>query len=259
MSGASRWDDLGPRILSAAVLAAVGLGAVWLGGFWFIGLVVLVAGVMCWELVAMTGARDGVPVMLGLFGAAALYAGQAFSGYWPLPILAFAVLVGTVATPRRRLIWLLYAPVILFGAWGLLLFRAAGLEVLLWLIGIVVASDLAGYFAGRLLGGPKFWPRLSPKKTWSGTVAGWLAAALIGAGVWLAGGPAAAIVISPLVAFAAQLGDIAESAVKRRLGVKDASNLIPGPGGFLDRFDALLGAARALLVASLVAGQFAAL
>lgn len=259
MSGTSRWDDLRPRILSAAVLAAVGLGAIWAGGFWFIGLVVLAAGVMCWELVAMTGARDGLPVMLGLFGAAALYAAQAFSGYWPLPLLAFAVLVGTVAIPRRRLIWFLYAPVILFGAWGVLLLRAAGIEVLLWLIAIVVASDVAGYFGGRLLGGPKFWPRLSPRKTWSGTLAGWVVATLIGIGIWLAGGPPAAIVSSPLTAFAAQMGDIAESAVKRRLGVKDASNLIPGHGGLLDRFDALLGAALALLVAWLVTGLLAAL
>ena len=183
MTAASRWDDLGPRFLSAAVLAVIGLGAVWLGGYWFVGLVVLVCGAMCWELVTMTGTRDGLPAMLGAFGAAALFAAQAFGGLWAVPLLGFAVLVGTAALPGRRLVWLFYAPVILFGAWGVLLIRGAGLEVLLWLIAVVVASDVAGYFGGRLIGGPKFWPRLSPKKTWSGTLAGWIAAALIGVGI----------------------------------------------------------------------------
>ena len=104
-------------------------------------------------------------------------------------------------------------------------------------------------FAGRIFGGPKFWPRFSPKKTWSGTVAGWIAAAGIGliflristAGIDL-------LWISALLAFASQLGDIAESAIKRQAGVKDSSNLIPGHGGLMDRFDGLLGAALFMLL-----------
>ena len=92
-----------------------------------------------------------------------------------------------------------------------------------------------------MLGGPKFWPRLSPKKTWSGTVAGWVGAMLVGLTVWATGhGSASLIWISPLVAFAGQLGDIAESWLKRRAGVKDSSNLIPGHGGVFDRVDGLL-------------------
>ena len=128
----------------------------------------------------MTAVGGGLPLMLGLFGAAALFAAEALGGIWAPMLLAFTVLVGTAAMPARRLIWLFYAPVILFGAYGLIVFRDAGLAVMLWLIAVVVASDVAGYFAGRTIGGPKFWPRLSPKKTWSGTVAGWLAAALVG-------------------------------------------------------------------------------
>jgi phosphatidate cytidylyltransferase len=106
---------------------------------------------------------------------------------------------------------------------------------------VVLASDVAGYFAGRVLGGPKFWPHVSPKKTWSGTVAGWVLAALVG---WAFMGPLGAdaglIGASVLLAFAGQMGDIAESAIKRRRGVKDSSDLIPGHGGVLDRFDALI-------------------
>jgi phosphatidate cytidylyltransferase len=93
----------------------------------------------------------------------------------------------------------------------------------------VIASDVLGYFAGRILGGPKFWPRVSPKKTWSGTVAGWVGAAGVGLGSGPRGlGSAALVWVSPLVAFAGQMGDIAESAIKRRAGVKDS--LEPDPG-----------------------------
>jgi phosphatidate cytidylyltransferase len=110
-----------------------------------------------------------------------------------------------------------------------------------------VVSDVAGYFAGKALGGPKFWPGISPKKTWSGTAAGWAGAACVGAAFArpLEAG-AVLIPVSVLVAFAGQMGDIAESAVKRMQGVKDSSALIPGHGGVLDRFDAMLGAALAV-------------
>ena len=103
---------------------------------------------------------------------------------------------------------------------------------------------------GRSVGGPKFWPRHSPKKTWSGTVAGWIGAALVGL-VLLATGHAGAgaLLVGPVLVLGGQLGDIAESALKRRARVKDASLLIPGHGGLMDRFDAMGGSlATALLL-----------
>jgi len=113
----------------------------------------------------------------------------------------------------------------------------------------VVVSDVAGYFAGRSLGGPKFWPRIRPKKTWSGTIAGWVGAGIVGA---LFAGPTGAglalMPVSILVGFAGQMGDISESAIKRLREVKDSSNLIPGHGGVLDRFDAMLGAALLVVI-----------
>ncbi|MBK5927578.1 hypothetical protein CCR87_09615 [Rhodobaculum claviforme] len=121
-----------------------------------------------------------------------------------------------------------------------------------WLIAVVIASDVAGYFIGRVVGGPKFWPSVSPKKTWSGTVAGWIAAAGVGAafaGPLGAGG--ALVALSVVVAAAGQGGDIAESALKRRAGVKDSSQLIPGHGGLADRFDAMLAAALVAWIALL--------
>jgi phosphatidate cytidylyltransferase len=143
-----------------------------------------------------------------------------------------------------------YAAMIMLASFGLVAFREGyGMLWLLWLVLVVVITDIAGYFAGRVFGGPKFWPAVSPKKTWSGTVAGWLCAALVGlvflkistAGIDL-------LWISSVLAFASQMGDIAESAIKRRAGVKDSSNLIPGHGGLMDRFDGLLGAALFMLL-----------
>jgi phosphatidate cytidylyltransferase len=101
-----------------------------------------------------------------------------------------------------------------------------------------------------MIGGPKLWPRVSPKKTWSGTVAGWVGATVVA--ILFAGATNAGfglIGVSIAVSMASQIGDIAESAIKRRSGVKDSSNLIPGHGGLLDRFDGMLGAAVFIVIA----------
>ncbi|MDP5349564.1 MAG: phosphatidate cytidylyltransferase, partial [Paracoccaceae bacterium] len=131
-----------------------------------------------------------------------------------------------------------------------------GLTWLIWLVLVVVVTDVAGYFAGRMIGGPKFWPAISPKKTWSGTVAGWIGAGALGLAFQpLTGAGATLVLISMIASFASQMGDIAESAVKRRTGVKDSSSLIPGHGGVLDRFDGLLGASLLVLLFMVMAGH----
>ena len=139
---------------------------------------------------------------------------------------------------------------ILLAGLGLMSLRAEfGALWVLWLVALVVGSDVAGYFAGRSFGGPKLWPRVSPKKTWSGTVAGWgVAVAIALAFMPPLGAGAGLIVASILITMAGQVGDIAESAIKRHADVKDSSNLIPGHGGVMDRFDALVAAALAVLV-----------
>jgi phosphatidate cytidylyltransferase len=134
-----------------------------------------------------------------------------------------------------------------------------GLGWTLWLIAVVVASDVGGYFVGRIAGGPKFWPRISPSKTWSGTLAGWVGGALVGgAGAAMlgvtGGGLALATLLAVVLACAAQAGDLWESALKRRAGVKDSSNLIPGHGGVMDRFDGMIGAAALMGAVALVTG-----
>jgi phosphatidate cytidylyltransferase len=113
---------------------------------------------------------------------------------------------------------------------------------------VVAVTDIGGYFAGRIIGGPKFWPRVSPKKTWSGTVAGWIGAGVVGWAFMAATGMGVALIgISIALSMASQMGDIAESAVKRR-GRQGQLALLPGHGGVWDRFDGMLGASLLLLV-----------
>ena len=156
-------------------------------------------------------------------------------------------------TRRDPVIGLVFAAAIVVAGAELIRLRGDGISQIFWLVLVVVASDVCGYFVGRLVGGPKFWPSVSPKKTWSGTIAGWIGAALVGLGFYLTGHANLLMVaMSPILAFAGQLGDIAESAIKRRAGVKDASTLIPGHGGVLDRFDAMIGALLAMFVLGLL-------
>lgn len=253
-AGSLRWADLRTRFVSAIVMVSVGAAEIWLGGPSFAVLVVLLTAGMIWELASITApVQKNRPLVMAGIGAAALGAALVLrsdlaAAFLMIPSLALAL------TPRRdRRIAAIYAAAVMVAGYGLVDFRdEAGTAGVLWLVIIVVTSDVAGYFVGRMVGGPKFWPRVSPKKTWSGTVAGWIGAALVGAGFVLAGlGGWILVPLSALVALAGQLGDIAESWVKRRAGVKDSSSLIPGHGGLLDRFDALIGAMVLVMVLGL--------
>ncbi len=243
-SVSSTWGDLGPRVRSAIMLSAVGIAAIWIGGLVFGLLVSAAVGVVVWEMTRMLApdADSSLPLGFGILsGLVVLAAG--FVG----PIYALVMLAATVAglytrlpveSEKRR--FAIYLGWVLLAGYGLTALRVSGgLWDVVWLVLVVVATDIAGYFAGRILGGPKFWPAVSPKKTWSGTMAGWAAAALVG---MILGGPGMAL-LSALLSFASQMGDAAESALKRHTGIKDSSDLIPGHGGVFDRFDALLGAA----------------
>ena len=240
----ARWADLKKRAISAAFMLAVGAAELWLGGTPFSLLVYALTGVMFWELSNMTAPeRRRTPLAMGLIAAVCLAGAELFrddlaSALLILPGLALAL------TPRRdRRIATVYGIAIMVAGYGLIDLRTPGMPAILWLVSIVIVSDVAGYFVGRVMGGPKFWPAISPKKTWSGTAAGWLGAVAVSLGFVATGhAPWLSVALAPFVAFAGQLGDIAESWIKRRSGVKDSSDLIPGHGGFLDRFDALIGA-----------------
>jgi len=253
-----RWGDLPKRLLSAAVLIAVGAAEIWLGGPTFAVLVIVLTAAMLWELASITApVRRNTPLGLAATGAVML-GGALWLPSEAAPALLLVPALLLALTPRRdRRLSAAYGAAVMVAGYGLIALRdgAGGTPVILWLVAVVVASDVLGYFAGRTFGGPKFWPAISPKKTWSGTVAGWIGAALVGAGFVLAGeGGWGLVLLSPFIAFAGQLGDIAESWIKRRAGVKDASRLIPGHGGVMDRFDALVGAVVAVMLLGLVVG-----
>lgn len=244
-----RFGDLGARLASAVVMIVLGVGALIAGGWAMVVLVIACAGLMTWEAARLAGVPRALLWPAGMLGAVAVLNALFLPAPWGWLTLAVpAVLVAGLAARLRGPVGAYVLAVLAACALLAVLRETAGLAAVLWLVMVVVASDVAGYFAGRLLGGPKFWPAISPKKTWSGTVAGWLGAALVGVGFALAGQAGWALVaLSVPVALAGQMGDIAESWLKRRAGVKDSSALIPGHGGLLDRFDALI-------LAALVAG-----
>lgn len=241
----AKWDDLTVRLLSSALMVLIGAVAVVLGGVWFQMLVVFIVSVMIWELWMMIAPDRPTSGMLLVALSASVLSGLLVqASAFGLLLLLVTPLVGGYTVRHERLSFFLFALGIQVAGWGLIVFRDDyGFTWILWLICVVVATDTFGYLVGRLVGGPKFWPKVSPKKTWSGTAGGWIAAGIVGY-VFTLFTPAGLIiiVISMVLSFASQMGDIAESALKRRMKVKDSSTLIPGHGGLFDRFDALLGA-----------------
>lgn len=258
MTAEARWSDLQTRLLTGGALALGGGAAMALGGTVFVFVTSLAAGILVWELTRMVAPEAGNrAVVFSLLSALAVAMAADFGAAWAIGLAVLPAVLGLVTLGSGRWWFFVFALFIQGAAYELTVFRADyGVTWLIWLLVVVIASDIAGYFAGRLLGGPKFWPRVSPKKTWSGTAAGWLAAAGVGALflTFTSAGPSL-IVLSMLLAFAAQMGDIAESALKRSVGVKDSSDLLPGHGGLFDRFDGVLGASVFMLgVAELTQG-----
>ncbi|WP_299692539.1 phosphatidate cytidylyltransferase [uncultured Tateyamaria sp.] len=254
---AERWSDLGTRLGSGAAMVAIGIAGIWFGGHVFHGLVAVICGLMVWELVRMLSPdQPSLALQLGGVSAFAVLLATYLPPLYAVPLLAAAVLVGLGRVKRYAPVYLVFSGLLLLAGWGMAHVRDdLGFGWMVWLVLVVVVTDVAGYFAGRMIGGPKFWPAVSPKKTWAGTSAGWVAAALVGLGFGIGSGALGALVLaSVLLSFASQLGDIAESAIKRKVGVKDSSTLIPGHGGLLDRFDGMLGAALALLVLEVAFG-----
>ena len=244
-----QFADLAPRVATAVFLMGIGVVAVWGGTLTFALLISVCVAVMLWELATMLGAGRR-SVLLGALGGGAVLAASLLPLGIGLPLLMAVPMAGIALMRLHRRIFLGFAVAIVLAGVSLTVHMTDfGWRAMLWLVLVVIASDVMGYFAGRMLGGPKFWPKVSPKKTWSGTVAGWVGAAVIGTiwVIWFEGG-VQLIGISVALAMMAQMGDIAESAVKRKAGVKDSSNLLPGHGGLFDRFDAMLGAALLLLV-----------
>jgi len=246
-----KWSDLAVRLTSGGLMVLVGLGGIWVGGHVFHVMVALICGLMVWELVRMVQpAQTGTAVQLGVSSAFATLVAIYLPVGFALPLLLAPALIGFGQLKSFRTIFMIFTVMVMLAGFGMMSVRDdLGFQWMLWLVLVVVATDVVGYFAGRLIGGPKFWPRVSPKKTWAGTGFGWVGAALVGVFYMTSTGAGPQLIgVSIAVSMASQMGDIAESAIKRRVGVKDSSNLIPGHGGLLDRFDGMLGASVFLLI-----------
>jgi phosphatidate cytidylyltransferase len=253
-------SEMATRMASAVVLAVLALGAVVASPWSFAALVIAAGVAVAWEWGRLVRGRsfDGTAAIqaaavaaiavsvtlarpdLALVAVAAALAGTAIFGLssdtlgWSLAGLAYLVL------PAWAMVWLRSDPT--FGA-----------ASLLYLFAVAWTTDTTSYVGGRLIGGPKLAPRISPRKTWSGLILGTLSPALIGYAfaVVLKGTSSWRLALASIaIAGACQIGDLSESAVKRRFGAKDMSQLIPGHGGLLDRIDGLLIAA---IAAALIA------
>ena len=246
------------RIRSGLVLAAVALAATVVGGWWFVVLILAAVVVMAGEwsrlatevpaprtlLVATTAAIPALAVLalalgrpvhaLGILIAGAVLlagVGALALGWRPLRAAGGVLYVGL---PALALGWL----------------RGdvpGGLQHLIWLFLVIWATDICAYLVGRSVGGPKLAPRISPGKTWSGLMGGVAGAAIVGAlaATGLGAGYWFAAAVGACLAVIGQAGDLFESSLKRRAGVKDSGHLIPGHGGLLDRIDGLVFAAPA--------------
>ncbi|MGW9328954.1 phosphatidate cytidylyltransferase [Bosea sp. NPDC055594] len=242
-------SELRLRVLSALVLAAIVLSVTLLGGPVFRLVWVLVAGVVAYEWLAIVGARNpiagGVGVVLAGFALGfAPLSDPALAGV--SAVLAFAGAVTTMRVEDRRALeacGVAYALCFALVTPALRQVPEIGLFLIGWTFAVVWFTDIAAYFTGRALGGPKLMPSVSPKKTWSGALGGALAGTAGGMAVWAlmpvtAGLGFGVVLASSLAAsVVSQAGDLFESAIKRRFGTKDSSRLIPGHGGFLDRLD----------------------
>jgi phosphatidate cytidylyltransferase len=245
----ARGSSLKARIVSALLMAPVALAAVWYGSPWLDLLTIAAAGVMAWEWARLCGSGTFGPtgVLILVIVVLAVVLGAAGRSGMALAVgVAGAGLVLGVSLGRREpapnftaigVLWLAVPCVAL-----LWLARDMGSAAVLWVLAVVWASDIGAYAVGRTVGGPKLAPRISPGKTWSGLFGGMACAAAVGfVTAKITGGPLWPLVLlSGALAAVGQAGDLAESSLKRRFGVKDASGLIPGHGGLLDRLDALL-------------------
>lgn len=260
-----RWVDLRLRVLSAAVLAPAVLACVWFGGIPFLVLMLVVTLGLCLEWSRLHRWPDTAPatIVLSMSACGAVLAAGADQGVIALALLGASLPVLIWVLPRNSpATGVLGLPYVGAGAAALTWLRAddlVGREEVFFLLLLVWASDIGAYMAGRLIGGPRLAPAISPNKTWSGAIGGLCTAVGVALAICFMIQAPGSIVASVLMAaglgIVAQAGDLFESAIKRQVGAKDSGHIIPGHGGLLDRLDALLAAAPVAALLALAAGR----
>ncbi|NVD41225.1 phosphatidate cytidylyltransferase [Ensifer sp. HO-A22] len=255
--------ELKLRIASGVVLAAVALGATWFGGLAFQLLSVAIALLVYYEWSTITGLaeRDFQGNAFGWLSLAIIAALILLGNIgYSLPALLLVVVISVLWVSLKKGSWWLPGGIVYAGLTGISLAALRGddnpgLAATLFVFAVVWGTDILAYFVGRALGGPKLAPRISPGKTWSGAIGGTICGVLAGTAAFMAYFPLQDLRIPMLalvLSVASQIGDLFESFIKRRFGVKDSSHLIPGHGGVMDRVDGLVFACIATLVLVLI-------
>ena len=262
----AKWGDLGTRTASALVLIPAVIACAWFGGIWFKGFVLLLAALMAHEWAAMVHPKNRPQYALHMGAAVSGAVLPDLAGFEIalLVILGLALLsgvlvrIGSSAASKWSYFGILYVG---FPALALVLLRADpdyGFFAILWIFMIVWSADSLAYFAGRIIGGPKLAPLISPKKTWAGlagAVAGSALISIIFSYVSQLNGMWALAILAACLAIVEQAGDLFESSLKRFHGVKDAGGLIPGHGGVIDRVDGLIAVAVAAALIGIFRGE----
>jgi phosphatidate cytidylyltransferase len=257
-----RWSDLRTRALSGFVLIATAIGAARAGGPVFVAFWLVASIAVLWEWQRLVGA-PALAARVWIGGVALGFCAFLAHDYLldAVGVLGLAAIIIGGLGGRGQRLWtgggMLYAGLLILATISLRFSFPFGSRSIIWLFATVWATDIFAYFGGRLVGGPKLWPRVSPSKTWSGTMIGLAAGSLIGTFAAVRDLPTPkAIVPIFFVTLAAsmfsQAGDAFESAVKRRFDIKDSSHLIPGHGGVMDRLDGFVAAAAFAMVLGLV-------
>jgi phosphatidate cytidylyltransferase len=256
-------NELTLRVVSSAVLAPLALVLAYVGGWVFLVFWAIAAGGIFWEWRAILhdpgptpkGLGEcaivvaGASAMTGRFGAAAIFLG--------IGMAAEAVVATTIQFRVWAAAGILYAGSLLLACVLLRSDAQYGFVAIVLLFAVVWTTDILAYFVGRLVGGPRLWTRVSPKKTWSGALGGVVGAILAAAAVAYYAHLANSLAVAALalvLSAASQAGDLVESAFKRRFGVKDAGHVIPGHGGIMDRLDGFLAAAVVAAVIGIARG-----
>lgn len=256
------------RIMSSLVLAPLAITTAYLGGVAFVAFWAIAALAVLWEWDTLVCRHDRNLVLatgaVTLVGCALMIALDRPGIAVALVTLAFFAVAALAS--KSRPVWcaagLIYAAAILIAPALLRSDASLGFAAILFLFVIVWLTDIAAYFVGRAVGGPKLMPSVSPNKTWSGALGGTVAgvaggvvvASQFGAAELGRGGLGAVAVIAFILSAASQVGDLVESAIKRQFNAKDASQLIPGHGGLMDRLDGFVAAATAGTLIGIVHG-----
>lgn len=242
-------SNLYMRVVAALVLAPLTIAIAWIGGWPWACIVIAAAALLYFEwlmIVGASGNRFAVATGIAVLAIAGILL-MTRSTDLALGVLAAGVAIAA-AVARGQRGWvasgLVYAAAALIAS--IIVRRDAdfGFVALMFVLLIVWVTDIGGYFAGRGIGGPKLWPRVSPKKTWAGAIGGLVLSLVIAAAfAWLGYGKMLPLLLlGTVLSIVSQFGDLFESAVKRRFDVKDSSHIIPGHGGLLDRLDGFVAA-----------------